>query len=106
MDEESMAENLMRPVGNKVLVKAIPPPDKTASGLLLLPQTAEPSEFWATVVAVGPGQRLANGEFAGIDLKPGDKVMYEGYKAFGVKLRGEDYLMLYEGNIILAIEED
>ena len=57
------------------------------------------------VVAVGNGRILESGEVRPLDVKVGDKVLFnEGYGVKTEKIDGEEYLIMSESDI-LAIQE-
>ena len=81
----------IRPLGDRVLAKAVERAEQTKSGLFL-PDTAQEKPQEAIVLAVGPGKLLDNGTRTPIDLKEGDKILYSKYAGTEVKQDNEDYL--------------
>jgi chaperonin GroES len=55
-----------------------------------------------TVIAVGSGRLLDNGDRSAMDVREGDRVLFAKYGGTEFKLDGEEYLVLKE-NDILAI---
>ena len=92
----------LRPLHDKVLVKRTEEEDTTAGGIVLPGSAAEkPSQ--GEVIAVGPGKRQDNGELIAPDVKAGDLVIFGQYGGNEVKIDGEEYLILSEGDIFGVI---
>ena len=83
----------IRPLGDKVVVKASTADERTAGGIVL-PDAAREKPQQGTVIAVGPGRLLENGERAALQVKEGDTVIFSKYGGNEVKLDGEEYLIL------------
>lgn len=94
---------MIRPLGERVVVKPLPMEEVTKGGIVL-PDTAKEKPQKGEVTAVGPGRLLDNGQRVPIDLKVGDKVLYSKYAGNEVKFDGEEYLILREGDILGVIE--
>ena len=87
----------LRPLHDKVLVKRTEEEETTAGGIVLPGSAAEkPSQ--GEVIAVGPGKRQDNGELIAPDVKAGDLVIFGQYGGNEVKIDGEEYLILSEGD--------
>ena len=92
----------LRPLHDKVLVKRTEEEETTAGGIVLPGSAAEkPSQ--GEVIAVGPGKRQDNGELIAPDVKAGDLVIFGQYGGSEVKIDGEEYLILSEGDIFGVI---
>ncbi|RPG50892.1 MAG: co-chaperone GroES [Gammaproteobacteria bacterium TMED104] len=92
----------LRPLHDKVLVKRTEEEETTAGGIVLPGSAAEkPSQ--GEVIAVGPGKRQENGELIALDVKAGDLVIFGQYGGNEVKIDGEEYLILSEGDIFGVI---
>ncbi|MEW6447121.1 MAG: co-chaperone GroES [Bacillota bacterium] len=94
---------MIRPLGERVVVKPLPMEEVTKGGIVL-PDTAKEKPQKGEVTAVGPGRLLDNGQRVPIDLKVGDKVLYSKYAGNEIKLDGEEYLILRENDILGVIE--
>ena len=94
----------LRPLHDRVIIKRTEVEAKSAGGIVLTGSAAEKSTR-GEVVAVGNGRILDNGEVRALDVKAGDKVLFnEGYGVKTEKIDGEEYLIMSESDI-LAIEE-
>ena len=52
------------------------------------------------MVAVGPGRVLDNGQLVPMQVKVGDRVLFAKYSGTEVKINGQEYLILHEGDIL------
>jgi chaperonin GroES len=92
----------IRPVGDRVVVKPAAKEETTKSGIVL-PDTAKEKPQEGTVIAVGSGRMLDNGERATIDVHEGDRVLFAKYGGTEFKLENEEYLVLKESDILAII---
>ncbi len=93
-----MAINV-RPLGDRVIVKALPQEAMTKGGVIL-PDTAKEKPQQGEVVAVGTGKVLENGTKLPMEVKAGDKVLYGKYSGTEIKIDGEDYLIVKESELL------
>ncbi len=95
---------ILKPLGDRVVVKPIEQEEKTATGIYL-PETAKEKPQQGEVIAVGPGARNEEGEHIPMDVKVGDIVLYAKYSGTNVKLNGLEYLILRESDILALVEQ-
>merc|ERR1711879_256518 len=88
----------IKPLGDRVLVKADVAEEVTSSGLYI-PDTAKEKPQQGTVVAVGPG-KVENGNKIDMTVKEGDKVLYGKYAGTEVSLDGDEFLIMREADIV------
>ena len=93
----------IKPLRDKVVVERSEAEEKTAGGILL-PDTAKDKPKQGTVVAVGSGRVLDNGDVRKLEVKKGDKVLFGGYAGSEVKIDGQELLILSESEILAVIE--
>lgn len=94
----------IRPLGDRVVVKAVERGEQTKSGIYL-PDTAQEKPQEAVVIAVGPGKLLDNGSRTPMDLKEGDKILFSKYAGTEIKQGDEEYLILRESDILAVITD-
>jgi len=94
---------MIKPLGDKVVVKAEEEEEKTAGGIIL-PDTAKKKPQAGTVVAIGPGRVLDNGSRAAMSVKVGQKVVFAKYGGTEVTVDDQEYVILDEDSIY-AIKE-
>ena len=92
----------IRPVGDRVVVKPAAKEEVTKSGIVI-PDTAKEKPQEGTVVAVGSGRLLDNGDRAPIDVREGDRILFAKYGGTEFKFDGEEYLVLKENDILAII---
>ena len=93
----------VRPLGEKILVKRLEPEEKTESGLYL-PESAKEKPQQATVVEVGDGRALENGQGADFQVKKGDTVLLSKWGGQEIKVDDEDYLVLDENDVLAVVD--
>ncbi|MCX5750153.1 MAG: co-chaperone GroES [Candidatus Saganbacteria bacterium] len=94
-----MASKKLTPLGDKLVVKPEPQEEKTKSGIVL-PDSAKEKPQEGTVVAVGIGRILENGQRIPLEVKIGDKVIYSKYGGTEVKLEDGEFIILSEKDIL------
>jgi len=94
----------IKPLGARVVIKALEKEERTKSGILL-PDTAKEKPQQGKVIAVGPGRTLESGTKVALEVKEGDTVIFSKYAGTEVKVDGEEYIILDGERDILAIVE-
>lgn len=92
----------IRPLFDKIVVKALESKEKTASGIVL-PQAAQEKPQLAEVVAVGPGG-MVDGKQIEMKVKVGDKVLYSKYSGSEFKVDGETVTIFRQSDILAIVE--
>lgn len=92
----------LKPLGDRVVVKAAEAEEKTASGLILA-DTAKEKPVKGTVIAVGEGRFKDDGTRVPVDVKAGDVVIYSKYGGTEVKVEGVEYLILRADDIYAIV---
>ena len=95
----------LKPLGDRLIVRAIDEEETTASGLVL-PDTAKEKPQKGTVVAAGDGNWDKDGaKRIPLDVKKGDVVLYSKYGGTEIKVDGEELLVLRESDILAIVEK-
>ena len=93
----------LKPLGDRLIVKAIEEDETTASGIVL-PDTAKEKPQKGTVLAVGEGKWDEDGEKRiPLDVSEGDTVLYSKYGGTEVEVEGEDLLVLRESDVLAKV---
>jgi chaperonin GroES len=88
------------PLGDRVVVKPLKE-DEVTKGGIVLPETVDKEKpEKGEVMAVGPGRLLDNGTRAPIDVKVGDKILFEKYGADEFKVEDEEILVVEADKIV------
>lgn len=93
----------MRLTSDRVLIKL--DASETKVGSIIIPDTAQNRSYRGTVMAHGPGVRMANGDLAPISVRVGDKVIFGKYAGTALTAVGDDQLFMRETEI-LGVEVD
>jgi chaperonin GroES len=93
----------LKPLGDRLIVKAIEEDETTASGIVL-PDTAKEKPQKGEVLAVGDGRWDEDGEKRiPLDVAKGDTVLYSKYGGTEVEVEGEDLLVLRESDVLAKV---
>lgn len=94
---------MLKPLGERVIIKVKEQEETTASGIVLA-GTAKEKPQTGEVVAVGSGRVLDNGSTVEVSVSVGDVVFFEKYSGSEVKYDGTEYLVVKESDIIAVVE--
>ena len=92
----------IRPLADRVVIKKLEAEEKTASGIVL-PGTAKEQPQMAEVIEVGPGG-IVDGKEITMELKVGDKVIFQKYAGTEVKIEGNEYTILRQSDILAVVD--
>ena len=93
----------LKPLGDRLIVKAIEEEETTASGIVL-PDTAKEKPQRGTVLAVGDGKWDDDGEKRiPLDVDEGDEVLYSKYGGTDINVEGDDLLVLRESDVLAKV---
>ena len=87
----------IKPLADRVLIKAAPAEEKTAGGIII-PDTAKEKPLQGEVLAVGNGTKDEE-----MVLKAGDTVLYGKYAGTEVELDGEKYLIMLQSDVLAVL---
>jgi chaperonin GroES len=94
----------LKPLGDRLIVKAVEEEETTASGIVL-PETAKEKPQKGEVLAVGDGSWDEDGEKRiPLDVAAGDVVLYSKYGGTEVMVDGEDLLVLRESDVLAKVQ--
>ena len=93
---------MIKPVGDKILIKMCESEDKTKSGIILSANSKEKPQI-AEVIEVGPGLEV-DGKLEKMLVKKGDKVVVNKYAGTEVKYEGTEYIILKQDEILAIVE--
>lgn len=84
----------IKPIGNRILIKARKIEEKRASGIIIATETKELNNI---------GEVIEIGEKV-TEIKKGDSVVYSKYNAEGIKQDGENYFIVNVDDILAIVE--
>ncbi len=94
----------IKPLEDRIVVKALEAEQTTASGLVI-PDTAKEKPQEGEVLAIGPGRIDDNGQRVPVDVKVGDVVIYSKYGGTEVKYAGDELLILSARDVLAIVEK-
>ncbi len=97
-----MAKINIRPLDDRVVVKPIDA-EQTTTGGIVLPDSAQEKPQRGTVLAVGPGRLLDNGQRGELSVAVKDEVIYGKYGGMDIEFNGEDVKILRESDILAKV---
>ena len=92
----------LKPLGDRLIVRAIEEEETTASGIVL-PDTAKEKPQRGKVLAAGEGKVSDDGKRVPIDVSEGDEVLYSKYGGTEIKVNGDDLLVLRESDVLAKV---
>jgi chaperonin GroES len=92
----------LKPLGDRLIVKAVEEEETTASGIVL-PDTAKEKPQRGKVLAVGEGKLTDDNERVPLDVTEGDEVLYSKYGGTEITVDGEDLLVLRESDVLAKV---
>jgi chaperonin GroES len=94
----------LKPLGDRLIVRAIEQ-DETTAGGILLPDTAKEKPQKGKVLAVGDGNTSEDtGKRIPLDVSEGDEVLYSKYGGTEIKVDGEDLLVLRQSDVLAKVQ--
>ena len=94
----------IKPLEDRIVVKAVEAEQTTASGLVI-PDTAKEKPQEGKVISAGPGRVDDKGTRVPMDVKEGDVVIFSKYGGTEVKYDGQEYLLLNARDILAVVEK-
>jgi chaperonin GroES len=94
----------LKPLGSRVVIKPLEREEMTKSGIVL-PDTAKEKPQEGRILAVGPGDRDEDGDRIPVELKEGDRVLFQKYAGTEFKLDDEELLILAEKDVLALVGE-
>lgn len=93
---------MLKPLGDRVVLKKVEVDETTKSGIVIPGQVKEkPSQ--ATVVAVGPGG-VIEGNQVEMHVNVGDEVIYSKYAGTEVEVDEEEFIIVKQNDILAIVE--
>ena len=92
----------LKPLADRVILKQFKAEEKTKSGLILAASAQEKPEMFE-VVEVGPGG-MVDGNEVKMTVAAGDRVIVGKYSGTTVKVDGEEYSIVRQGDLLAVVE--
>ena len=92
----------LKPLDDRVVVEPVEAEDVTAGGIVL-PDSAKEKPQRGTVLAMGPGKLLDNGQRGKLSVAVGDEVIYGKYSGSEIEVDGRSIKILRESDILAKV---
>ena len=93
----------IKPLGDRVVLKAAKAEETTKSGIILTSNSQE-KPVYSEVVAVGPGKVDEDGKLVPMNIEVGQKVIYSRYAGTDVKLEDEEYTIVRQDDVLAVVK--
>jgi chaperonin GroES len=95
--------NLLKPLGQRLLVKPFEVSEKIGS--IFIPENAKEKSLEGLVLEVGLGRRDKNGKHQEFDVQVGDKILFNKFGGSEIKIKGIDLKLIDEGDVLAILPE-
>ncbi len=94
----------LQPLGDRVVVQR-EEAETTTSGGIVLPDTAKDKPARGKIVSVGEGRLLDDGTRSPVQVKVGERVIFNSYAGETFEIGEEEFLLMREDDILAVIED-
>ncbi|MBK6689527.1 MAG: co-chaperone GroES [Deltaproteobacteria bacterium] len=88
-----------RPLHDRLLVKRVQAEEKSKGGIII-PDSAKEKPIEGEVIAVGNGKILDDGKVRGLEVKPGNRILFGKYTGTEIKVDGVEHVILREDEVL------
>jgi chaperonin GroES len=92
----------LKPLADRVIIKQLEAEETTKGGIILTSSAQEKPQMFE-VISVGPGG-IVDGKEVKMTVKAGDKVITGKYSGTEVKIDGEEFTIVRQGDILAVVE--
>ena len=92
----------LKPLGDRLVVKPLEQEEEKKGGIII-PDTAKEKPEKGEVLAIGPGKLLENGQRAVLEVKMGDKIIFQKYGGHELKIDGQELMILREEDVMAVV---
>ena len=89
----------LRPLGDRVIVQALPKEETTKSGIILPDTVNKESRQEGKLVAIGSGEKITK-----LNLSTGQKVVFSEYGGSEIKIEDQEYKILNHDDLLAVVE--
>ena len=93
----------IRPLHDRILVERLEEQEVRKGGIII-PDTAKEKPQEGKVIAVGRGKVTDDGTLQPLDVKKGDRVLFNKYSGNEVIVDGEEHLIIREEDVLAICE--
>jgi len=103
MPTATRTKTKLRPLGDRLVIKAMVQEEVLASGIVI-PDTAKEKPQQGEILAAGPGRLDDDGKRVPMEVKVGDRVLYAKYSGQEIKIDQEEFIVLSEKDVLCKVE--
>ena len=89
----------LKPLGDRVIVKALPKEETTKSGIILPESVNKENRMEGEIISLGQGEKLK-----ALNLNVGQKVVFSEYGGTEIKVDGQEYKILNHEDLLAVAE--
>ncbi len=93
---------VLAPIDDKLVIVQEPAETTTAGGIVI-PDNAQMKPTIGKVIAAGPGKKADDGSIIEMTVKEGDRVLFQKYAGGDVKLKGIQYTVIKEADVLCIL---
>ncbi len=93
----------LKPLSDRLVVKPLEQEEEKKGGIII-PDTAKEKPEKGEVLALGPGKLLENGQRAAMEVKKGDKIIFQKYGGHELKVDGQELMILREEDVMAVVQ--
>lgn len=93
----------LKPLGDHIVVKPMEEGEVKKGGIII-PDTAKEKPSRGEVVEAGHGKIMEDGKRKPMELKKGDKVIYQKYGGNEIKIDDVEYIIMTEEDVLAIVE--
>ena len=93
----------IQPLGDRIVVKPLKEEEITASGIVLPDTVDKEKKAEGEVFAVGPGKTLESGTRSQMEVKVGDRILFEKWGGEDVKVDGVEYKIIPQEKVLAIL---
>ena len=96
----------LKPLGDRIIVRRTEASEKSAGGVYI-PDNAKQKPQRGTVLAVGPGKMLKDGNRRDLQVREGDRVLFTAWAGdeFKDKSTGDVILVMHEEDVLAVVDK-
>jgi chaperonin GroES len=98
-----MAKQSLKPIGSHIIIQRSTPAEVSKGGIII-PEKGKEKPKEGKVIAIGNGKVMEDGKRAKIQVKEGDRVLFNSYAGTEVKVAGDEYIVMEETEILAVIK--
>jgi chaperonin GroES len=95
----------IRPLYDQIVIQRVEQQESTRHGIVI-PDSAKEKPQEGEVIAIGRGKRLEAGEVAPLDVKVGDRILFDKYTGNELTLDGAEYIIMREDDVLGVLQPD